>query len=292
MAPAQPSGRMFEKLVKIMDVLRSKHGCPWDREQDERSIAGFFLEEVYEAVDAIQAEDARSLEEELGDVLMEVIFLAQIYKEKKKFTIADVLTGIVRKMVRRHPHVFGTEKFRSSHRVTQAWEAQKRAEKPRRTVFDGLARSSPSLLQALQIGQRVSALGFDWRSTAEVLEKVREETDELEKALETGKPALVQEEAGDAFFALANLCRLQGLNPELTLRKANEKFKRRFAGLTKELQKRGKEPGGASLEDMDKIWEDLKKRQQVRKKTGHSGRVSPRNSTLRWSPKTRDGGGG
>jgi tetrapyrrole methylase family protein/MazG family protein len=259
MAPTTRPGLKFEKLVKIMDVLRSEHGCPWDREQDERSITDFFLEEVYEAVDAIQAGDARSLEEELGDVLMEVVFLAQIYKEKKKFTIADVLNGIVQKMVRRHPHVFGTEKFRSSQKVTEAWQLQKRAEKPRRTVFGGLARSSPSLLQAFQIGQRVSVLGFDWRSPKEVLEKIREEIDELEEALETGKAAPIQEEIGDAFFALANLSRVLGLNPELALRKANEKFKRRFARLTRELQKRGKDLGRASLEDMDKIWEELKK---------------------------------
>jgi tetrapyrrole methylase family protein/MazG family protein len=253
-------GQKFEKLVRILDSLRSKNGCPWDREQDEKSIANFFLEEVYEAVDAIWAGAAAALEEELGDVLMEVVFLAQIYKEKGNFTIADVLEGIVQKMVRRHPHVFGPKKVRSSRKVIEAWLGQKNAEKKRRSVFDGMSRCAPALLEAFQVGQRVSVFGFDWPSAKDVLEKIKEEINELEEALETGGPGAIQEETGDVFFALASFSRLLGLNPELALRQANNKFKRRFLNLEKELKKTGKELGQASLEDMDKIWEELKKK--------------------------------
>jgi tetrapyrrole methylase family protein/MazG family protein len=253
-------GQKFEKLVKILDNLRSKNGCPWDREQDEKSIANFFLEEVYEAVDAIWAGDAGALVEELGDVLMEVTFLAQIYQEKGNFTIADVLEGIVQKMVRRHPHVFGLKKIRSGRKVIEAWLGQKNAEKERRSVFDGMAKSAPALLEAFQVGQRVSAFGFDWPSAKDVLEKVKEEIKELEEALETGGPGAIQEEIGDVFFGLASFSRLLGLNPELALRQANNKFKRRFLNLEKELKKTGKELGQACLKDMDKIWEELKKK--------------------------------
>jgi MazG family protein len=260
MEPTTRVGQKFEKLVEILDSLRSKNGCPWDREQDEKSIANFFLEEVYEAVDAISADKAGSLEEELGDVLMEVVFLAQIYKEKRQFTIADVLEGIVQKMVRRHPHVFGPKQVRSSQKVIEAWQAQKNAEKERRSVFDGMARSTPALLEAFQIGQRVSAFGFDWPSAKEVLGKIKEEIKEFEEALESGEPRAIREEIGDVFFALANFSRLLGLNPELALRQANDKFKRRFLALERELKKTGKELGQASLEDMDKIWEELKKK--------------------------------
>lgn len=252
------SGEQFEKLVEIIETLRSPQGCPWDREQDEKSIANYFLEEVYEAVDAVATDDPSSLVEELGDVMMEVIFLAQIYKERGEFDIAEVLDGIVEKMRRRHPHVFGRQKIDSSRKVIEQWEKHKKEEKERASFFDGLAASSPSLLAAFQIGQRAATFGFDWSSPLEVLEKVKEEWGELERALEEGKEHEIFEELGDIFFSLANLSRKLGLNPEIALRRANEKFKQRFETLAQKLKSEGKELGETCLAEMDRIWEFVK----------------------------------
>ncbi len=253
------TGRTFEELVDIMTVLRSERGCPWDREQDERSIVNYFLEEVFEAVDAVQADDPRALEEELGDVLMEVVLLVQLANEKGQFAIDNVLSGIVKKMVERHPHVFGSRKARSSRKVLESWQKQKTSEKRRKSVFDGLAVSTPSLLQAYQIGQRVALVGFDWSRPEEVIKKIQEEIRELEAALKKGVTDDVEEEIGDILFTLANLARHLELNPELTLRKANQKFKRRFLRLEEELGKRGRERSRPGIAEMDKVWERIKK---------------------------------
>jgi len=253
------TGRTFEELVDIMTVLRSEKGCPWDREQDERSIVNYFLEEVFEAVDAVQADNPRALEEELGDVLMEVVLLVQLAKEKGQFAIDNVLSGIVRKMVERHPHVFGSRKARSSRKVLESWQKQKTSEKRRKSVFDGLAVSTPSLLQAYQIGQRVALVGFDWSRPEEVIKKIQDEIRELEAALKKGDTDDVEEEIGDILFSLANLARHLELNPELTLRKANQKFKRRFLRLEEELVKRGRKRSRPGIAEMDKVWEKIKK---------------------------------
>jgi tetrapyrrole methylase family protein/MazG family protein len=254
------TGKTFEELVDIMTLLRSEKGCPWDREQDERSIINYFLEEVFEAVDAVQADDPRALEEELGDVLMEVVLLVQLAKEKSLFTIDDVLSGIVRKMVQRHPHVFGPRKAGSSRKVLESWQKQKISEKRRKSAFDGLAQSTPSLLQAYQIGQRVALVGFDWSRPEEVIKKFQEEIGELEAELKKKNQSGVEEEIGDILFSLANLARHLGLNPELALRKANQKFKRRFLRLEDELGKRGRKRSRPGIAEMDKIWEGIKKK--------------------------------
>ena len=253
-------GRRFERLVEILAVLRSEQGCPWDRQQDERSIANYFLEEVFEAIDAVAAADAAALREELGDVMMEVVFLARIYAEKRRFTISDVLDGIVDKMTRRHPHVFGGRRVSSCREVVASWQEHKAGEKKGRPIFDGMPKSAPALLQAFQIGQKVAAYGFDWGNALAVLEKVKEEVEELGTALQGGKEQKVQEEIGDLLFAVASLSRLAGQNPELALRAANQKFKERFLSLEKELLKKGKKLGGASLEEMEETWERVKRR--------------------------------
>ena len=253
-------GRRFERLVDILAILRSEKGCPWDREQDERSIANYFLEEVFEATDAVAAADATSLQEELGDVMMEVVFLARIYAEKGRFTISDVLDGIVNKMIRRHPHVFAGQNVSSCREVVSSWQEHKAAEKQGRALFDGLPRSAPALLQAFEVGQKAAAYGFDWGSPFSVLEKVQEELGELGNALQEGDEKKVQEEIGDLLFAAASLSRLAGHNPELALRAANEKFKERFLRLEKELLRRGKKLGSATLEEMEEAWDRVKGR--------------------------------
>jgi len=248
----------FEKLIEILDVLRSDEGCPWDREQDENSIVNYFLEEVYEAVDAIESGDPQSVKEELGDVLMEVVFLARIFKEKNEFTIHDVLECINQKMIRRHPHVFGPNKIESSARVVDAWNQQKRTEKDRQSILDGMATHLPSLLKAFQIGQRVSIVGFDWKQPLDALKKVREELDELEQALEANNKEEITEEIGDLMFSLANISRLLDINPEIALRQTNAKFCKRFFYIEERLKERGEEIEKVNLDELDILWEAAK----------------------------------
>jgi tetrapyrrole methylase family protein/MazG family protein len=260
MRKKENTGTRFERLVEILTVLRSEQGCPWDREQDERTIVNYFLEEVFEATDAALADDSRSLEEELGDVLMEVVFLAQIYKEKGLFSIVDVLDGIIDKMTRRHPHVFERKRQITSREVVESWQNHKDSEKKRQSVFEGLPRSAPALLQAYQVGQRAASVGFDWESAPSVLDKVREEVQELDQALRNGEGRRIREEIGDLLFSLASLSRLAGHNPELALREAIGKFQRRFRAMEKELRGRGQRFDQMNIEEMELVWERVKKK--------------------------------
>jgi len=257
---AASAGNKFQGLVRILDTLRSEKGCPWDREQDEKSIANYFLEEVYEALEAINKNDTKALAEELGDVLMEVVFLARLYKEKGHFTISDVLGGINQKMIRRHPHVFGKKRLKSSKKVLDEWNRQKREEKERESLFDGRVKSLPSLLEAFQIGQKVSTYGFDWKSALDALQKIREEVSELEKALKAKRGMEIFKEMGDIFFSLANVSRLLDVNPEMALKQTNEKFINRFKFIEKKLKRSGRNLTQTSLEEMDKIWEEAKEK--------------------------------
>lgn len=259
MRDPKTAGEQFTRLVEILDILRSEEGCPWDREQDEKNIANFFLEEVYEAVEALYLQDYPSLAEELGDVMMEVVFLARIAKEKGHFAMADILQGINEKMIRRHPHVFGEKKGINSARVGEAWNKQKQAEKDRESALDGMAKSSPALLSAYQIGVRVSAFGFDWSHSTDVLRKVKEEVAELEKAIQEEQKEEIFAEIGDILFSLTNLSRHFDVNPEIALRESNRKFCQRFRFIENRLKQEGKELRQASLEEMDKIWEEAKK---------------------------------
>jgi len=260
MKQEEKSGGKFEQLVQIMETLRSDRGCPWDKEQDENSITNYFLEEVYEAVEAISAEDTKALAEELGDVLMEVVFLAQIYKEKRKFSIDEVLDGINQKMIRRHPHVFGPGRKETSREVVDEWIRGKQEEKERKSLFDRFPNSTPSLLAAFQIGLLVSHYGFDWNQAQEALQKVKEEVAELEKVIDAQDKAELSREMGDIFFSLVNVSRLLSINPEIALRQANKKFIKRFKYIEKKLREKKKELGQASLEEMDKIWEEAKEK--------------------------------
>lgn len=261
MEDAKLAGQKFEQLVKILDTLRGKSGCPWDKEQDEQSISNYFLEEVYEALEAILSGDAPSVAEELGDVLMEVVFLARIYKEKKAFTMSDVVENINQKMIRRHPHVFGGKTIASSSEVLDAWKLGKQQEKKRQSLFDGIVKLAPALHSAYQIGLRVSSYGFDWENPSGALEKVKEEVSELESVMKIEAKEHIFQEIGDAFFALSNVSRKLGVNPEIALKKANEKFMLRFESLENELAEKGKSLGEASLEEMDEIWEQIKDRE-------------------------------
>ncbi len=260
MEDSKSSGGKFARLVEIMDVLRSEGGCPWDREQDEKTIANFFIEEVFEAVEALYSEDYPALAEELGDVMMEVVFLARIAKEKGTFTMTEILEGINSKMIRRHPHVFGTGHQENAEEVRESWIKQKQKEKERVSAMDGVTKSSPALFTSFQIGMRASSFGFDWKEHLDVLQKVKEEIAELEKAVQTKKKREISAEIGDVLFSLANLSRFLGVNPEIALRESNKKFMQRFRYIETALEEEGKELGQASLEEMDKIWEEAKKK--------------------------------
>lgn len=255
---ARAAGDKFERLVTILGTLRGDNGCPWDREQDAASILSYFLEEVYEAVEALQEGPVEALCEELGDVLMEVVFLSRIYEEQNAFSVADALDSINRKMVARHPHVFGTEKCETSERVLEEWQRRKRQEKKREAVLEGLPRRLPALLAAFQIAQRAAAVGFDWPRPENALEKVKEETAELEKAMADQAPDEVRRELGDLFFALANVSRKLGINPELALLQANRKFARRFGRMESKLKAKGQTLEKSSLSEMDAAWDEVK----------------------------------
>jgi tetrapyrrole methylase family protein / MazG family protein len=253
-------GKKFDELVGILEALRGPGGCPWDRARTALDIRDYFLEEVYEAVEALEAGNAANLAEELGDVLMEVVFLSRIHEEQGKFTVADALDLVNAKMIARHPHVFASPRDVTAAGVVDSWQEGKRAEKGASSVLEDPGPETPALLSAFRIGCRVSACGFDWPDASGVLAKVREETAELEAAVSGADAAGIEEELGDLMFSLANAARKLGLNPELALRKANAKFVRRFRALEDEVGSSGRELGKMSLAEMDSIWDRHKAR--------------------------------
>ncbi len=247
----------FLRLVRIMEKLRSPEGCPWDRKQTEKTLLNYVLEEAYEVVEAIEKEDMEALKEELGDLLLQVVFLAQIGREKGAFDIADVAEVISEKMEKRHPHVFGGEKLETAEQVLERWDSFKKEE--RKSLLEGIPRATPALLESFQMGARVSRVGFDWSSSREALEKVKEELGELEKALQEGDKRKIEEEIGDLLFSVVNVARLEGVNPERALKQTNRKFRERFSKIEEEAERRGKTLKEMSLEEMDEIWEWVKK---------------------------------
>ena len=256
----------FEELIGIMKRLREPDGCPWDREQTHATLKPYLIEEVYEAIDALDKGDSAGLQEELGDVLLQVVFHAQIATEEGTFTIDDVVRGINEKLKRRHPHVFGDISVENSDQVMRNWEAIKREEKRDAkkdgSVLSGLPRDLPALIRARRIQEKVSRYGFDWKRAEDVLLKVEEELAELKEASLLQDQAAVEEELGDLLFAVTNLARFVSLCPEDALRKTIDKFQRRFEYIERELPKRGKKLGEASLEEMDELWDEVKRQEK------------------------------
>jgi MazG family protein len=264
-------GERFEKLVEIMRALRAPDGCPWDREQTHASLRPFLLEETYEALDAIDSGSPMHLCEELGDVLFEVVFMSRISEEAGDFTIADTIDAIADKLVRRHPHVFARQTGESpltSSQVIEKWEtlkARERAESGKtpkvKTTLSGVPKTLPSLLRAYEISSRAAAVGFDWARAADVLDKIEEEVGEVRREVESGATddlSRAEEEMGDLLFAIANLSRKLGIEPESALRKANEKFTRRFEAVEAAFKTRGRAMSDASLEEMEAEWQRVK----------------------------------
>ena len=253
----------FAELVKVMARLRAADGCPWDREQTHASLKPYLLEEAYEALEAIDVGDDGELCKELGDVLLQVVFHAQIAGEEGRFSIDDVARAIVDKLIHRHPHVFGDLEVDGADQVVTNWERIKQEErcgKDRQpSVLDGVPKQLPALLRAQRIQGKASRVGFDWDEIAGPLAKVEEEFAELRKAMEVGSAAEVEEEFGDLLFALVNVGRFLKVAPEDTLRRAVEKFERRFRQVEETARTQGRDLQEMSMQEMDQIWNQIKK---------------------------------
>jgi len=258
------AGREFQKLVDIMARLRGPKGCPWDREQTIQSLRGFVLEETYEVLDAIDRSDHAELLGEIGDLLFEGVFLAQIETDEGRYTVSDSLRAISDKLIRRHPHIFGPpgSRVRTAGQVVEQWEQIKAREQrdagERRSILRGVPSSLPSLLRAHEIGTRVAAIGFDWAKTTDVVDKIEEEVAELRRAIATEGVERTEEEMGDLLFSIANLSRKLGIEPESALRAANAKFSGRFEALEQAFEKQGRSIHGATLEEMEAEWAKIK----------------------------------
>jgi MazG family protein len=292
MAPmSDQPGRKFERLLEIMRTLRAPGGCPWDREQTHSSLRPFVLEETYEVLEAIESGTPSQLREELGDFLFEAVFLARISEEQGDFTIGDAIDAICHKLVRRHPHVFArssNDPALTSGQVVEKWEtlkARERAEageepKKPRTTLSGVPRTLPSLLRAYEISSRAAAVGFDWSRAGDVLDKIEEEVAEVRQEIESGATedrTRAEEEMGDLLFAIANLARKLGIEPEAALRRANEKFTARFEALERAFVSRGTPLNEATLDEMEAEWQRIKhhegRNHDHDEREGHEGRA-------------------
>ena len=252
----------FGELVQIMARLRGENGCPWDREQTHASIKPYLLEETYEVLESIDENDPAKLEEELGDLALQVVFHAQMADEAGLFTIADVLRGINEKLRRRHPHIFGDVKADTAQEVLFNWEQIKKLEREkaqgRASLLDGVPRELPALLRAHRLQEKASRVGFDWNEARQVFQKVEEELAELRAAMESEQPDRMEAELGDLLFSLVNLGRFIAVNPEEALRKTIARFIARFQYIEEELARRGTAPGQATIEEMDALWAEAK----------------------------------
>ncbi len=256
------------RLLAVMAWLRDRqHGCPWDIDQTFRTIAPYTIEEAYEVADAIERDDMPALKEELGDLLLQVVYHSQIAREAGSFGFDDVAAAIADKMVDRHPHVFGDLDIRTADAQTVSWEARKAAERAAKAAtegtpgaLDGVALALPALMRAEKIQKRAARVGFDWATIGPVIEKIEEELSELRAELEAGKmeQAKVADELGDVLFAVANLARHCKVDPEVALRATNDKFEKRFRHIERRLAETGRKPSDASLEEMEILWQEAK----------------------------------
>lgn len=241
----------FARLVKLMETLRSNEGCPWDREQTTDAFKTFLLEEVYEVVEAIEKKNAKMLQEELGDLLFHIVFISQICKEQHLFEINDVIDGVYQKMKNRHPHVF--QKNAPLIPIEKRWEEIKKEEKKDYSPLSNIPPAMPALLRAYAVTKRAARVGFDWNKIEDVYDKMFEEIEELKRAQATGDTASIREEIGDLLFTIVNIARFLSTDPEDALRLTIDKFIRRFSYIEKNT-----DISNASLDTMDKLWNDIK----------------------------------
>ena len=252
--------RSFDDLVKLMTTLRAPGGCPWDRKQTLESLKPFVIEEAYEVVDAIDRDNRAALLEEVGDFLLEAVFITEITREEGSFDIYDSITAIHDKLVRRHPHVFGDVEAKDAEQVLVNWEKLKSEErkKENKGVLSGVPASLPALLKAARLTEKAARVGFDWRGTDEVFHKVDEEIGELREAIASGDKANMHDEIGDLLFTIANIARKLDVNAEEALQSTNRKFTRRFESMESRVHGEGRNIDQLTLEEMDSLWDEAK----------------------------------
>ena len=263
-------GECFEKLVAVMARLRAPGGCPWDREQTHVTLRTYLIEEAYEVLEALDAGDDAKFPEELGDLLLQVLFHSQIAHEQNRFTIVDVIREIHEKMIRRHPHVFGTRLAKDSAEVLRNWEIIKAEERRKKgigtpgnnpgeeSILHGVPSSLPALLQGFQLTRKAARVGFDWHDVDGIFDKLGEETHELRAALKSAKPADIEDELGDLLFVAVNLARFLRVDPEIAMHRANQKFVRRFHEMEKLAREQGTTFAAVPRPDMESLWDQAK----------------------------------
>jgi MazG family protein len=275
------AGQWFEKLVAVQERLRAPGGCPWDREQTHATLRSYLIEEAFEVLDALDSGDDAKFAEEMGDLLLQVLFHSDIAREQGRFTVSDVIREIHDKMIRRHPHVFGDAQVKNAHQVLQNWErikAQERLDKsaaPRNatpknngapdapakptSLLDGVSRGLPAMLEGLQLTRKAARAGFDWRDAGGIFEKLREEMAEVRHALTENNAGRAEEEVGDLLFAAVNLARFVHVDPEIALKKANAKFQRRFVEMERSAANGERAFAGLPREEMEALWDAVKR---------------------------------
>lgn len=267
--------KSFDELISVMARLRAPGGCPWDAEQTYQSLSQYLLEEAYETFDAIheadETGDTANLREELGDLLLQVVFHSTIGAERSDFTIDDVADGVTQKLILRHPHVFGDANFARAEDVLDNWDQLKaderkasgKVEKERESILDEVPLHFPALLEGLKLTKKAAKVGFDWENAGQIFEKLDEESAELRAAIERGDTANIAEEIGDLLFVVQNLARHLDVEPETALKKTNRKFRRRFKFIEDELKRKGKTLGDADLKEMDELWNRSKDQSEL-----------------------------
>lgn len=251
-------GEEFEKLVEVMTRLRASDGCPWDREQTHESLKKYLIEEVYEFIDAVDSKDTDGMRDELGDILLQVVFHSQIAKDEGEFDIESVVVRLTEKLIKRHPHIFSDKSAESPEDVEVIWEENKQREREDEAPLSSLPKFMPALLRARRAGERMAGFGFDWKRAEDVMEKIIEEIDELKEAVSKEDREKREWEVGDLLFVIANLSRKLNIDPEEALNKTVDRAIRRFTYIWHTLEDRGIKPNDATLEDMEKLWQEAK----------------------------------
>jgi len=247
----------MKEFIEIMARLRE--GCPWDKKQTHQSLTPYLVEETYELLEALDSSDDNAICEELGDLLLQIVFHARLAQERGAFDMSDVVEGISEKMISRHPHVFGDAHCETAEEVVGQWEQRKRQEgKMRQSLLDGVPQTMPGLLRAARLQSRAAKVGFDWEQMEDVISKLEEEVGEFRATLKERKPEEVEDELGDVFFSLVNVARFVGVNPEDALRKTISKFIKRFRHIEMRASQEGRELSQMSLEEMDDLWKEAK----------------------------------
>src|SRR5205085_2598412 len=252
--------RSFEDLVSLMTRLRGPDGCPWDRKQTLPDLKPYVIEEAYEVVDAIDRDDRASVAEEVGDMMLEAVFIAEVTREEGSFDIYDAITAVHDKLVRRHPHVFGDVQANDAEEVLVNWEKLKNEERKseNKSLMAGVPQSLPALLKASRLTEKAARVGFDWRRTEDVFSKLDEEIAELHEAIDSGDETKVHDEVGDLLFTIANIARKLNVNAEEALQSTNRKFRRRFESMEASVREGGRNLDQLTLEQMDQLWDDAK----------------------------------